>query len=233
MANFLLSILASIVAGVILIWAAGLISKQARWVLIGILGRLLNLDVDYVFTNKTEVQSDLKKELSRSNDVAIFTGRGNELQRRTFSALFLERPEKRQVRVRILLPRTIQRDGEYDWTLQRENELAKFDPAFGNGLLKEQIQVIIRFFQQHLSAKTVEVRQFNYSHIGRIVITERFAYYTPYRKDAHGSNSPVYKFRRSGEMYDNFLRLFEQLWNASKDEEAASSHDNSCKPTTR
>jgi hypothetical protein len=233
MANFLLSILASIVAGVTLIWAAGFISKQARWVLIGTLGRLLNLDVDYVFTSKTEVQSDLQKELSRSNDVAIFTGRGNELQRRTFSALFLERPEKRQVRVRILLPRTILKDGEYDWTQQRENELAKFDPAFGNGLLREQIQVIVRFFQQHLSAKTVEVRQYNYPHIGRIVITERFAYYTPYRKDAHGSNSPIYKFRRGGEMYDNFLRLFEQLWNANKDDEVTPPHNNSFNPTAR
>ena len=32
--------------------------------------------------------------------------------------------------------------------------------------------------------------------------------------DRHGRECPVYKFRR-GDLYDNFQRLFDQLWNAA------------------
>jgi hypothetical protein len=212
--NFLLSILASFIAGIILIWAAALVSQQARWVLTGLLSRLLNVDIDYVFNNKYEAQSDIEKELSRTHDVLILTSRGNELQRRTFATLFHQRPESRQVSIRILLPKTEIAPSDYDWVRQREGELAQFDPAFGKGLLKDQIEGTARFLQQHLSNGTVELRRFNHPHIGRVLITDRFLYYTPYRSDAHGSETEIFKFRRGGGMYDNFRRLFEQLWDA-------------------
>lgn len=215
MSNFLINILASLIGSAILIFIASLVSQQARWVLIGLLSHLLDVDIDFVFTNKAAAQSDLQAEMRKARDVAILAGRGNELQREPFASLFHERPEKRQVRVRILLPETVPRKGEYDWTYQREHELTQFDPAFGNGLLRSQIEASVQFFQQHIAAKLVELRRFNYPHIGRIVITERFMYYTPYRRDAHGRDSKVYKFRRGGEMYDNFSRLFEQLWEAN------------------
>jgi len=46
-------------------------------------------------------------------------------------------------------------------------------------------------------------------------VTERYVYFTPYRGDSHGRDNPIYKFGRSGEMYDNWLRLFEQYWYAA------------------
>jgi hypothetical protein len=214
MSSFLINVLASVVGGIFLLWAATVLSRKARWVLTGLLGRLLNIDIDYVFDNKDDAKADIGIEIKRARNVAIFASRGNELQRGAFASLFHEKPQKRQVRVRILLPQTALGDGEYDWVWQREAELSVFDKAYGKGFLRQQIEASVSFIQQYLD-NSVELRRFNSPHIGRIIITERFAYYTPYRSDAHGRDSKVYKFRRGGEMHENLLRLFEQLWNVS------------------
>jgi hypothetical protein len=113
----------------------------------------------------------------------------------------------------VLLPRT-EEPADSAWTQQRQNELARFDHAFGRpGLLKEQIETNARFLDQYLNNERAQLRRFSCPHIGRLVITERCAYFTPYRSDSHGRGCPVYKFRR-GDLYDNFSRLFDQLWNA-------------------
>jgi|ERR1043165_637495 hypothetical protein len=214
MGSFLINVLASIIGGILLLWVAAILSRKARWILTGLLGRLLNIDIDYVFDDKDDARTDISSEIKRARNVAIFASRGNELQRTAFASLFHEKPQKRQVQVRILLPKTVLDEGEYDWVLQRETELAVFDKAYGNGLLRQQIEASVSFIQQYID-NSVELRRFNSPHIGRIVITERFSYYTPYRSDAHRRDSKVYKFRRGGEMYDNLLRLFEQLWGVS------------------
>lgn len=87
MSEFLLNVLASVIGGIFLILAAGLISRRARWILTGLLARLLDVDIDYVFESKEVVKPDLKAELRRSRNVAILTGRGNEFQRDTFATL--------------------------------------------------------------------------------------------------------------------------------------------------
>jgi hypothetical protein len=92
-------------------------------------------------------------------------------------------------------------------------ELAAFDPAFGKGILRDQIETTTKFLSSYIVSGDVELKFFNYPHIGRILITDRVLYFTPYRQDAHGRDSHVIKYRRGGEMYDFFLRLFNQLWN--------------------
>jgi hypothetical protein len=214
MPGFIESVGASLLAGIILVLITAVASERARWVLTGLLGRLLDVDVDAVFPDKTVAQADVQREIKRARYVDILSGRGSELQRDTFDALFLNRPADRSVRVRILLPKTIAAAGEHDWTLQRETELSQFDGAFGKGLLREQIDANVRFFQEYVASGKVELRRFQYPHIGRIVLTDRCAYYTPYRADRHGRDCPVYKFRR-GDFHDNLQRLFDQLWGAS------------------
>jgi hypothetical protein len=190
------------------------VSSRARWVLTGILGRLLDVDIDAVFTDKRAAEADVRKELARAREIAIFTGRGNELQRDTFDPVFLHRPAAKALRVRILLPRT-DGSGEFDWTQQREEELSKFDRAFArHGLLKDQIETTARFLEGYVSTARVELRRFNCPHIGRIILTDRCAFFTPYRHDSHGRDCAVYKYRR-GDLYENYTRLYEQLWMAS------------------
>lgn len=214
MANFLISVLASLFAGVVLLIVTATVSSRARWVLTGILGRLLEVDIEGVFSDKRAAEADVRKELALAREVAIFTGRGNELQRDTFDPIFLHRPAAKPLRVRVLLPRT-DSPADFDWTQQREEELAKFDHAFKRrGLLKEQIETTARFLDQYITSAKVELRRFSSPHIGRIILTQRCAYFTPYRHDSHGRDCSVYKFRR-GDLYDNFARLYEQLWMAS------------------
>jgi hypothetical protein len=102
-----------------------------------------------------------------------------------------------------------------DWTADREAEIARFDPAFGGGVLAGQIDSTIAFLARPIEQSLVSMRLFNYPHIGRILITDRVAYFTPYRADAHSRNCRVIKYRRGGEMYDYLSRLFDQLWRTS------------------
>ena len=216
--QFVLSIISSILAGIIILTITAIISKKARWLLTGILGRLLKVDIDTVIPEKKIAAEDIKKELRRSYNVSIFTSRGNELQRDTFDPILLHRPATSITRVRILLPQTVIPPGIYDWTAQRDRELAQFDRAFGKGLLHKQIESNVQFLEKYLDDNKLELRRVNCPHIGRIILTERYVYFTPYRLEAHGRYSISYKYRR-GEMYDNYERLFEQLWEAGKEAE--------------
>jgi hypothetical protein len=94
----------------------------------------------------------------------------------------------------------------------------RFVVALAVARMREQIETNVRFLEQYVAAGQVEVRRFSSPRIGRIVLTERCAYFTPYRKDRHGRDSVVYKFRR-GDMYDSYSRLFEQLWESAGEAE--------------
>lgn len=216
MPSFIVNVLASIVAALVLIIAAGFVSTRVRGLFTALTTSWLGLDVEYVFQNEDEARKNLHEELLRARDILILVSRGNELQRPTFSPIFLAPAGRRRPSVRILLPATILPEGTYDWVAQREQEAATFDPAYGNGLLKQLVDANIQFLRQHTKAGSIELRRFNSPHTGRLVVTERYAYYTPYRADAHGRESQVYKFRRGGEMYDNLRRWFEQLWRAGE-----------------
>jgi len=69
-----------------------------------------------------------------------------------------------------------------------------------------------------LSKRQAQLRLYNYPHFGRLIITDRFLYVTPYTAAVHGAANSVYKFSR-GELYDAFERLFALLWAASRPRE--------------
>jgi hypothetical protein len=209
---FLEGVLASLVAGILLIALGSFLSKKARWVLTATLGRLLDIDIEYVFRTQEELSEDLRKELNRASFIYLLTGRGSDLQRETFASVLSHRQKGRLSQFKILLPEPRPKAGETDWTAQRENELAAVDPAFGKGVLRDQIETTVKFLSSYVDSKDVELKFFNYPHVGRILITDRAAYFSPYRQDAHGRDSSIIKYRHGGEMYDFLLRLFNQLW---------------------
>jgi len=210
--NFLLGILASIIAGIILIMGSGVLSRTARWVLTATLGRILDIDIEYVFNNSDDAKIDIAKELERAKVLNFLTGRGNQLQRPPYASLF-EKPST--IKIRILLPNTQLQLNEFDWIAQRENELTSFDTAYRIGHLKKQIELMAEFLNNHKQNQLLEVKAYNAPHIGRILLTDRCAYFTPYRSDAHGRDVHVIKYRRGGDMYDWLSRCFNQLWEMS------------------
>ena len=141
----------------------------------GHFGRLLGVDIDEVFSDKKAAEGDIKKEVAKARDIAILTGRGNELQRDAFDSIFHHKPALVNIKCRILLPETDPSKPGYEWTAQRERELAAFDPAFGKDLLREQIDTNLKFLEQYLTAGHASVRRFSSPHIGRIILTERCA----------------------------------------------------------
>ncbi len=212
--SLLVGILGSILAGVILFLFTALVSRTARWVITATLGRMLRIDTEYVFRNQQDVAEDLKDEIKKAAFVDMLTGRGTELQRDTFSPLFNE--SKQHSRVRILLPLTCVDSSSYDWTAQRERELAKFDTSHGTGVLQSQIEANAKLIAARAAANSMlQLRFFNAPHIGRIVLTDRCAYFTPYQENAHGRDTHVIKYRCNGDMYNCLRRLFNQLWEAS------------------
>lgn len=210
--NFALNVAASIVAGILLLLITGWLSDRARWVLTATLGRLLNIDVEYVFRNSQHADEDIKREIERASSISLLTGRGNELQRGTF-AVVLQPPSGQAGRkFRILLPAPRVQVGEKEWTADREREIAAVDHAFGSGVLRQQIETTAKFLEQHVKAQRVELRFFNAPHLGRVLLTDHCAFLTLYRKSAHGRDCHVTKYRRGGDMYEALERLFEQLW---------------------
>ncbi len=213
MTDFLLGVGASAVGG-LLLFVGARISARWRGILWRIASRLAAIDIDRVYLNKLESQSDLEADVRRAQDIALVAGRGNELQREAFASVFLDRPANRQVRVRILLPDTSVPENVCDWAARREEELAEFDSAFGPGLLHLQIDANVAFLQPHVDSGRIELRRYNMPHMGRILLVDGVAYFTPYRSGAHGRDSKVYKFQRNGQMAENLKRFLELIWSA-------------------
>ncbi len=211
--NFFWSVLASLTAGALLVTAGALLSKRLRWLLTAVLGRLLSVEIEYVFASSRDAQDDLAAAIGRADDVRILVGRGHELQRPPFSRLFADRPAQGGPSVRILLPAPAPHASTVDWTRQRETELEAFDPAFGRGLLRQQIEATASFLAGY-PAPGVEVRYFEAPHLGRLIITGEEAYLSLYAARRHGRDSRVHKIRR-GDFYDGLARYFDLLWSGS------------------
>jgi len=117
------------------------------------------------------------------------------------------------------MSKTKQLNNEVDWVEQREDELKEFDNAFGKGLLRKQIEANIEFLIPHIDSQQIKVHFYNIPHIGRIVITDNFVYFSAFSSELHARGSKAYKYRKGGSMYINYLRLFNQLWSIGSDEE--------------
>jgi hypothetical protein len=214
--SFLINgVLASIIGSITLIIFGGLFSRNLRWLLTGVLGRLLDVDIEYVFRSKSDADEDILKELEKASFVYLMTGRGNDIQRGLFDKVLHQKPRGRLSEVKILLPLP-RKSSSTDWIAQRENELATFDPAFGRGVLRHQIEMTIKYLENYVSSGGIELRLFDSPHIGRIIITDRVVYFTPYLAHAHGKDCRVVKHRRGSDFYDCFSRLFHQLWDVSQ-----------------
>jgi len=210
--NFVVNVLSSMVAGAIMLLLVGIVSRKARWTLTAILGRILGIDIEYVYENARDASDDIRAELKRARFVQLLTGRGGELQRDTFACLLGERTESRNCPFTILLPQVEVPSGNVDWTEVREHELAQIDRSFGAGVLKVQLRTTVEFLRPHLRVGKVELRLFNCPHIGRILITDRSVFFTPYSASAHARDCRVFQYRSGGDTYQTLARLFNQLW---------------------
>jgi hypothetical protein len=210
-----MDLLTKIVAGLVGTAVLAVLGYLARRALQGgfvrFFYRISGLDLLKVFRDRDDLRKDIQEELKRATGISILMSRGNDLQQRTFAPLFVERILGRIQECRILLPQTTVGSGATDWTANRDVEVSRFDGAYGNGLLSQQIEANARFVRSY-DGKQVHLRRFNAPHIGQIVITDRVAYFTPYRGDSPKWEYLTYKYRRDGNMYRSLVRWFDLLW---------------------
>src|SRR6266567_2082230 len=101
--NFTLSIVASLVATLLLLLTATWRSRTVRRVLSAVAASLLRIDIKYVFANGKEAENEIREALGKAKYIRIFTGRGNEFQRDLYSPILQVTGQIRHV-VQILLP---------------------------------------------------------------------------------------------------------------------------------
>lgn len=189
------------------------VSAKFRWILISILNALVQGDIETIFPDARRAQDALSADFAKSKKVWIFAGRGGEFSRDTFAPLF-NRPANRPVELRVLLPLSEIPANQYDWLSQRAEELNKFDPGSGDAL-NGQIDANAATIAARQPHGDIQLRRYNVPHMGRVIVTDRYVYFTPYQADSHGKNSPVYQFRRGGPFYENLRRFIVQVWAAS------------------
>jgi hypothetical protein len=171
----------------------------------------LDIDVKYVFRNGREAEPAIREALESSRRVKVFTSRGNEFQRDLYNSL-LDGQGERQAQ--LLLPATVHRPDETDWVASRERELTAIDRSFGGGTLSRQIEANVDFLRPHVRPGRFDLRRYHAPHIGRVILTDRYCFLTPYAIEKHGRDSRVYQYGR-GDTYDMFDRFFDLMWTDS------------------
>jgi len=220
--NFLYSILSSILGGLLLIIIIALISKKAKEIFMLIISNLLDSDLRYVYKDKIEVKDDLHQELINATFVKILTSRGNDFQQDVFMPIFNE--SNRYLEVNILMPNPYYFYQD-DWFNQRELELKSFDKSFGKGVLKEQAKVNIQYLMDQFK-KNIKLKLHQYPLIGRLIITDRYIFFTPMHRALYIRRSKTYKYAAGGDMYRYYLRLFDQLWSSAETYKEVIKHNN-------
>lgn len=209
MEAFFIGVLSSIAGALVVLGATAAFSRTFRNVFLAGLARYLHVDVVEVFATQREAAAAVRAEAERSSRLLVLTGRGAELQRETFTKVLNE-----CTAVRILLPSCEPDASGIDWVADRAAELLPVEPNFNAGILGTQIEATATYVRSH-ARPGVELRRFGGPHLGRIVITDRAAFLTPYRYGLHGRDCPVIQYRAGGDTYQFLERTFEKHWHAS------------------
>lgn len=207
MTAFLLAVLSSIVAAIIIIIASRVKSK---YLLSELFAKISKSELLVKFNNREAAKKSIQKNLLYSSFVYVFAGRGNELRREPFEELFHKRPSNKRVDLQILLPNPVQDDSRINWLAKRESELSGFDSSYKVDTLKREIEASIQYLNAYVKKGYCTLKLFSFPHVGRFIITEDFLFLTPYSDKEHARDCPVYKFKK-GNLYYNYLRLFNQI----------------------
>ena len=214
MAAFVLGVLSSILATMILVFVGWMRSSHPRWWLVAIFARLTGTGVHRVYRRQASAEKDLAQELTRARWVRVLTGRGNTLTRDVFTPLW-SCSTGRVESVQVLLPDPDAVPGE--WLTLRASELEPIDPGFTTELLRNQIRANTSYLASvAANSREVELRRFDLPHLYRVIATDRAAYITFYDRRKHGRHSPCLYVRAPGALYEAALHFFSTTWAGSR-----------------
>jgi hypothetical protein len=205
--GFVLGVVSSMVASILLIIIGYFNSTAIRRYLIRLLSRLTGVGVEDVYATQQTANANIHKALADASWVKVLAGRGNELTRDSFATIWADHTGKLKS-ISILLPHP-----DSKWLTVREGECAKHDHGYGGGVLSEQVRSNLKYLQhQALSTPNVDLRTYDFPQLCRIIATDQVAYLTPYAEREHGRNSTCFVLRRSSPIYEFALRMFDSVW---------------------
>ncbi|MED7926260.1 hypothetical protein SMD20_18535 [Nonomuraea sp. LP-02] len=210
MGEFVIGVVSSLVATALAVVGGMALSPRVRsWPTL-LLSRFTGLGVSRVHPRQRVAAEDLIAELGKARWVRVLAGRGNELTRDGFVALW-EDEGRRLEFVHVLLPDT--NPPSASWLEWREDEIRRIDPGFSRGMLAEQVDINAQYIREVAAGRdNIELRRYNLPNLHRIVITDRVAFLTLYRRGTHGRDSPCIAAPRPGLMYDYAVQLFATAW---------------------
>ncbi|PWV47365.1 hypothetical protein [Nocardiopsis sp. L17-MgMaSL7] len=207
MTAFLLGVLSSLLATVLVLVAGWFRVGRPRWWLVGLLSRLTGTGITRLYGRQGSSEADLARDLARARWVKVLVGRGNVLTRDTFAPLWSGSPTP----VQVLLPDPDSASGS--WLANRGTDLGHTDPGFGPELLRAQVRVNIDYLDRvGRRNPALDLRLFDLPNTFRIIATDTGAYLTFYSRYEHGRHSPCLHLTSSGTLYDAALGLFEFAW---------------------
>ncbi|GAA3009558.1 hypothetical protein [Streptosporangium longisporum] len=213
MRELIIGVVSSLIATGLTVTAGWFGLSWPRKLLLRLSSRVSGLGVVRAYKKQSAANNDLAADLRSARWIKALVGRGNELTRDSFQDVWRQR-HTRLRSVHILLPDPADPGG---WLRSREEEMRPVDPGFEPGLLAKQVSANVDYLSAVISANPkVEMRLFDAPHTCRAIITDRFAYFTPYLTGTHGRNSPCFVFGNGSVMYDHLLRTFENLWGAGR-----------------
>ncbi|MFG6197225.1 hypothetical protein [Nonomuraea sp. JJY05] len=217
MNEFVLGVVSSLLATALTVAGGWAFSMRSRQWPVALLSLMTGLGVRRVISRQRLVSGELMAELTHARWVRVLAGRGNELTRDGFAAVW-EAAGKRLESVQVLLPDADL--GPDSWLSKREEEIRRVDLGFSSGLLAEQVRVNAAYVSEVARhRKNVSLRFYDLPNVHRIIVTDSVAYLTIYQQAEHGRNSPCIIARRPGLMYDYALLLFGTAWEHSRSAE--------------
>ncbi|MEO3875922.1 hypothetical protein ABGB18_44710 [Nonomuraea sp. B12E4] len=210
MGEFIIGVVSSLVATALVVVGGTALSPRARSWPTRLLSGFTGLGISCVHPRQRVAIGDLMGELAKARWVKVLAGRGNELTRDGFVALW-EDGGRRLEFVHILLPDTDPPSAS--WLERREDEIRRIDPGFSRGMLAEQVDINAGYIKEVAADRdNIELRRYNLPNLHRMVITDRVAFLTLYRRAAHGRDSPCIVAPSPGVMYDYAVQLFTTAW---------------------
>jgi hypothetical protein len=206
--EFIIGVISSLVATAVAViggWAGLSWPKKAATRL---LSKVTGLGILRVYSQKA-ANADLGRDLRQARWVRVLAPRGNELTRDSFQPLWQGRNERLEF-VELLLPDPADAGG---WLRVREEDLRRTDPAIEPGLLAKQVTANLDYLGAVAARNpAVTLRLFDAPNTGRIIVTDRLAYFTLYNAHGHGRHSPCLVVQSGSAMYEHALELFAHLW---------------------
>ncbi|MGW9556906.1 hypothetical protein ACWGSK_20600 [Nocardiopsis sp. NPDC055551] len=214
MSAFVLGVLSSILATMVLMFLGWMRSSHPRWWLVTLLARLTGTGVRRVYRHQASAETDVARDLAQARWVGVLTGRGNTLTRDVFTPLWSD-TTGRVESVRVLLPDPDAVPGE--WLTMRAEELEPTDPGFAPDLLRDQIRANTSYLVSVAKSRgEVELRRFDLPHLYRVIVTDQAAYITFYDRGRHGRHSPCLYVRAPGVLYEAARHFFSTTWAGSQ-----------------